>query len=83
MYNYIVVKKVSGVVGCMVAAKLVEGLIWAKIVILFLQFHEVNYNKAFRYYVWFKKSLLDQPNTCTVGVQYYHGLLILSQLLCL
>ena len=25
---------------------------------------------------WFKQYLLDQPNTCTTGVQYYHGLLI-------
>ena len=28
-------------------------------------------------YIWFKQYLLDQPNTCTIGVQYYHGLLII------
>ena len=26
---------------------------------------------------WFKQYLLDQPNTCTIGVQYYNGLLII------
>ena len=26
--------------------------------------------------LWFKQYILDQPNTCTIGVQYYHRLLI-------
>ena len=37
-----------------------------------------NDNKCIHTHVWFKQYLLDQPNTCTTGVQYYSAHMFMS-----
>ena len=45
----------------------------SEVLLLSFRYDSTNRNIEFPTLNWIKQYLLDQPNTCTTGVQYYHG----------